>query len=334
MKLSKLFVYLLALMMLAVLCLSTIYMLLEHKVKQSIHLQEPLLFQVKSGQSANSVLKQLYSQGLVTEPLVLKIWLKLDPQLANIKVGTYPLSPNMSQLALFELLSSGLEAQFSIRLIEGLRWRDWLITLQAHPNLKIETNFEQEIQQFLQEIEQVSLEGWLMPETYYFNDQTPSIQIVKRAHRDMQAYLAQAWQGRAFDLPYDNPYQGLIMASIIEKETAVGAERSRISGVFVNRLNTNMRLQTDPTVIYGMGDAFDGDIRRKDLRAATPYNTYVIKGLPPTPIAMPGKLAIDATFHPLTTDEVYFVSKGDGSHKFSVTLKEHNAAVRKYQLNK
>jgi UPF0755 protein len=179
-----------------------------------------------------------------------------------------------------------------------------------------------------------SVEGYLLPDTYYFVAQTAAIEIIKRAHLNMQQYLENAWQNRALDLPYNTAYEGLIMASIIEKETGDAKERPRISGVFVNRLNLKMRLQTDPTIIYGMGENFDGDIRRKDIRAATPYNTYVIKGLPPTPIAMPSKLAIDAAFNPIATEELYFVSKGDGSHKFSTTLHEHNLAVRQYQLNK
>ena len=155
-----------------------------------------------------------------------------------------------------------------------------------------------------------------------------------RAHEALIAFVDEQWQQRALDLPINTPYEALILASIIEKETAVPEERSRIAGVFVNRLNSNMRLQTDPTVIYGIGDNFDGNITRKHLRTPTPYNTYVIKGLPPTPIAMAGKAAIKAALQPLETDEVYFVAKGDGSHQFSTTLEAHNAAVRKYQLKR
>lgn len=146
--------------------------------------------------------------------------------------------------------------------------------------------------------------------------------------------MTSEWEQRAVDLPLQTPYEAIILASIIEKETAVPSERDMIAGVFINRLNRNMRLQTDPTVIYGIGPTFDGNITRKHLRTATPYNTYVIKGLPPTPIAMAGKAAIHAALHPLSTDALYFVAKGDGSHQFSTTLEEHNAAVRKYQLKR
>jgi len=306
----------------------------DQKVHQPINLNEPAIYQVKAGQSAKGILNQLKQQGVLSDNIGLKIRLKLEPELAKIKVGTYQMLPEMSGLDLLELFASGKEMQFSISLIEGLRWQDWLLEFKLHPQVIVPDNFEQQLNALKSRLPEQSIEGYLLPDTYYFVAQTPAIEIVKRAHQNMQTYLQNAWLNRAVDLPYDDPYQGLIMASIIEKETGVAAERPRISGVFVNRLNLNMRLQTDPTVIYGMGENFDGNIRRRDLRQPTPYNTYVIKGLPPTPIAMPSKLAVDAAMHPLPTDELYFVSKGDGSHQFSVTLSEHNLAVRQYQLNK
>ncbi|PKG99450.1 endolytic transglycosylase MltG [Paraglaciecola sp. MB-3u-78] len=306
----------------------------DKKVHQQINITEAMVYQVKSGQSAKGIVNRLKDQGVISDNIGLKIRLKLEPELANIKVGTYELLPSMSALDLLELFSSGKEMQFSIGLIEGLNWREWLLVLKAHPQIKFNNDFQQQLDALSAQLPEQSIEGYLLPDTYHFVAQTAAIELVKRAHLSMQQYLDGAWESRALDLPYASAYEGLIMASIIEKETGVPEERPRISGVFVNRLNLNMRLQTDPTVIYGIGEDFDGNIRRKDLKTATPYNTYVIKGLPPTPIAMPSKLAIDAAFNPLTTEELYFVSKGDGSHKFSTTLQEHNLAVRKYQLNK
>jgi UPF0755 protein len=305
----------------------------DKKVHQPLNLTVPSVYQVKSGQSAKGILNRLKEQGIITENIGLKIRLKLEPELTNIKVGTYQLLPSMSALDLLELFSSGKELQFSISLIEGLNWQEWLLALKSHPQILFADDFNQQLEKITDALPEQSIEGYLLPDTYFFVAQTKAIELVKRAHLSMQQYLQQAWLNRALDLPYSSAYDGLIMASIIEKETGVAEERPRISGVFVNRLNLNMRLQTDPTVIYGMGASFDGDIRRKDLKTATPYNTYVIKGLTPTPIAMPGKLAIDAAFNPITTEELYFVSKGDGSHQFSTTLKDHNLAVRKYQLN-
>jgi UPF0755 protein len=306
----------------------------DKKVHQPLNITEPSVYQVKSGQSAKGILNRLKEQGIITDNIGLKIRLKLEPELANIKVGTYELLPSMSTLDLLELFSSGKELQFSISLIEGLNWREWLIALKSHPQILFTDDFHQQLEKLTNPLPEQSIEGFLLPDTYYFVAQTKAIELVKRAHLSMQQYLNVAWQNRALDLPYTSAYEGLIMASIIEKETGVAEERPRISGVFVNRLNLKMRLQTDPTVIYGMGENFDGNIRRKDLKTPTPYNTYVIRRLPPTPIAMPSKLAIDAAFNPLTTDELYFVSKGDGSHKFSTTLQDHNLAVRKYQLKK
>lgn len=315
-------------------CFAIAFVHFNNKVQQPLNLTEAMVFQVKAGNSAKGLLNRLKDQGILRDNIGLKIRLKFVPELANIKVGTYELLPSMSGLDLLKLLSSGKEMQFSISLIEGLTWREWLVAIKSHPQIKFNDNFYQQLATLSKTLPNESIEGYLLPDTYYFVAQTSAIDIVKRAHLSMQQYLNNAWQTRAVDLPYVSAYEGLIMASIIEKETGVAEERPRISGVFVNRLNLNMRLQTDPTVIYGMGDNFDGNIRRKDLKTATPYNTYVIKGLPPTPIAMPSKLAIDAAFNPMITDELYFVSKGDGSHKFSNTLQEHNLAVREYQLNK
>lgn len=306
----------------------------DKEVHQPLNLTEATVYQVKSGQSAKGLLNRLKDQGIISDSFGLEIRLKLEPELANVKVGTYELLPSMSALDLLELFSSGKELQFAISLIEGLNWREWLLILKSHPEIIFNDDFQSQLEILSSQLPEQSIEGYLLPDTYYFVAQTEAIELVKRAHLSMQQYLNLAWQNRAVDLPYDSAYEGLTMASIIEKETGVADERPRISGVFVNRLNLNMRLQTDPTVIYGIGESFDGNIRRKDLRTPTPYNTYVIKGLPPTPIAMPSKLAIDAAFNPLTTEALYFVSKGDGSHKFSTTLQEHNLAVRKYQLNK
>ena len=307
---------------------------LDKKVHQPLNITEATVYQVKSGQSAKGILNRLRDRGFISDTLGLKIRLKLEPELANIKVGTYQLLPTMSALDLLSLFSSGKELQFSISLVEGLNWREWLSVLKSHPQITFTDEFNQQLEILTKSLPKQSIEGYLLPDTYYFVAKTAAIDIVKRAHLSMQSYLDKAWENRALDLPYDSAFEGLTMASIIEKETGVADERPRIAGVFVNRLNLNMRLQTDPTVIYGMGESFDGDIRRKDLKTATPYNTYVIKGLPPTPIAMPSKLAIDAAFNPIATEELYFVSKGDGSHKFSTTLQEHNLAVRKYQLKK
>ena len=179
-----------------------------------------------------------------------------------------------------------------------------------------------------------SLEGMFFPSTYFYSTQSSDLDILKRAYDTMQSVLDAHWQRRQPDLPYENPYEALIMASIIEKETGQAAERKQIAGVFVRRLQKGMKLQTDPTVIYGLGEAFDGNLRRKDLRTDTPYNTYTRSGLPPTPIAMPGEASIEAALHPADGKALYFVAKGNGWHAFSATLREHNAAVRKYQLKK
>ena len=304
---------------------------IEASMKQSLAVEKPTLYTLEEGKYAHFVINRFAEKGWLHSPLLIKAKLKLNPKLANIKSGTYELLPGMTVEDFFSMLAFGQVKQFSIGLVEGLVWKDWLKKLNATEHL---IPLSEPDLAALPSFEGGSIEGWLLPETYNFTANTKALEIVNRAYVDMRVFLDEQWPLRALDLPYNTPYEALIMASIIEKETGLASERPRISGVFVNRLRQNMRLQTDPTVIYGMGDSFDGDIRKKDLRTPTPYNTYVIKGLPPTPIAMPGKLAILAALHPLETDELYFVARGDGSHKFSKTLSEHNAAVRKYQLKK
>lgn len=292
---------------------------------------QPTLYELKRGQNMHHLLRYLGEEGGLSANWPVKLLVKLDPALARLKAGTYELTPDMNALDVIALLVSGKEKLFDIRLVEGFRWRDWAQQLQSHTHLDAT-----QLDEFAQQLNPQggSLEGWLMPDTYHFTHGTQASELVKRAYQDMQNFLLAQWPNRKADLPYNSPYEALIMASIVEKETGLAEERPRIAAVFVNRLRKKMRLQTDPTVIYGMGEAFDGDIRRQDLRAATPYNTYVIKGLPPTPIAMVSREAIMATLHPIDSDELYFVSRNDGSHVFSTNLADHNAAVRQYQLKK
>lgn len=321
-------------MLAAILSLSIGFYLLRAQVHQQLNLDQALLIKVEKGEYANAILHKLEKQGLVKHTLGIKLWLKLNPNLAAVKAGSYELTPAMNSLDVMTLLASGKEKLFAISLVEGLRWQDWLEQLKKQPRLNTQNHAYQVIEQLQSQLPGGSLEGWLLPDTYHFADQTEISEIVKRAHSQMRSVLDELWQSRQLDLPYETPYEALIMASIIEKETGVADERPRIAGVFVNRLRLNMRLQTDPTIIYGLGPSFDGNIRRKDLTTPTPYNTYLNRGLPPTPIAMPSKLALFAALNPLDTEELYFVAKGDGSHKFSRSLKEHNQAVRQYQLAK
>lgn len=333
MKLATSLKLLLLALLIVAIAAGSVYFYVARQVQQVLNIETAQLLTVPKGQSATRVLKNLEQQQIIQDVTGLKILLKIQPQLAAFKAGTYEIQPLMSAMQLVDLLVSGKEKQFSISLVEGLQWREWLVTLQSHPHLIFDTSTDSAIKALESDLPGNMIEGWLMPDTYHFAKGTNAFTIIDIAHQQMREYLQQQWQIRALDVPYNTPYESLIMASIIEKETAVPSERARIAGVFVNRLNLNMRLQTDPTVIYGLGPDFDGDIKRKDLKTPTPYNTYVIKGLPPTPIAMPGKLAIDAALNPLPTDELYFVARGDGSHQFSVTLQEHNQAVKQYQLN-
>lgn len=289
------------------------------------------LLTVKPGTGRVALATLLEEQKLVADAQWLPWLLRVDPSLAHYKAGTYRLTPGMTVRQLMQLLVSGREAQFSIRFIEGTRFSEWLPILQQAPYLEhdLQGLTNKEIAQKLG-IKQGSVEGWLFPDTYHYVAGTSALDILRRAHRRMEKELTIAWDGREKGLPLQSPYEMLTLASIIEKETAIESERTRVSSVFVNRLRLGMRLQTDPTVIYGMGEQYNGNITRKDLQTPTAYNTYTINGLPPTPIAMPGLASLNAAAHPDTTQYLYFVADGSGGHQFSTNLNAHNQAVRNY----
>ncbi|WP_072668540.1 endolytic transglycosylase MltG [Vibrio injensis] len=299
---------------------------------QPLLITEPQLITLHGGASVNRALTLMTEQTwLVEDALATKLLRRLYPELTSIRAGTYQLQPGFSLRDGLALFVSGREFQFSITFVEGSRFSEWRASLAQNPNLQqtMTEYSEVEIAQLLG-IENTKLEGLFLAETYHFTKGEKDIDILRRAHRKLNRLLEQEWEHRQPDLPLKTPYEALILASIIEKETAIDAERERVSSVFINRLNKRMRLQTDPTVIYGMGDRYQGRIRRADLREATEYNTYVINGLPPTPIAMAGPASIKAALNPEQSDYLYFVASGHGDHVFSKTLAEHNRAVRAY----
>lgn len=303
----------------------------EDYLTQPLSIEGKQLFTVNAGTSLNSALTQMTRQEWITPSFAAKLVRRFHPELVQIKKGTYQVEPQSTLRDALNLLVSGKEHQFAITFVEGSRFNEWLAMLAHDEQLEhtLSGKSEAEIAQLLG-VEQKKLEGLFLAETYHFTKGTSDLDILKRAHAKLEAILDSAWQQRQADLPLKSPYEALILASIIEKETALEEERTRVASVFVNRLNKRMRLQTDPTVIYGMGESYDGNIRRKDLRTATPYNTYVINGLPPTPIAMPGEASIAAALNPERSAYLYFVASGNGGHVFSKSLTEHNRAVRAY----
>lgn len=314
----------------ALLSIWLIYRAFYAVIKQPVMVEQEQTLDVVRGQSLTGLVADLSSNNLIENSLLLKLHIRLMADEYPIKQGHYSLMPGTSLQQLLADISAGKEKTYRITMVEGLTWQQWRAELAQQAFIKIDKS-DAELLALLDE-PWASLEGLLLPETYDVRYQTPLSELVLRMRANMQQYLKEQWANRQGMLPLNSPYEALILASIIEKETGVAEERPRIAGVFVNRLRDNMRLQTDPTVIYGLGDSFDGNLTRAHLRQSTPFNTYVIKGLPPTPIAMASKEAIFAALNPMMTDEYYFVSKGDGSHQFSETLQQHNAAVRKYQL--
>ncbi len=289
---------------------------------------------IKPKSTLKSIADQLVAQRVISQAWPFVILGKVLRKEPYLQAGDYTLNKNINPYQLLLSLNHGKAMQGSVTFIEGKTFKQMREKLAKNDAIKttIQSLSDIEVMRVVGKGEKHA-EGMFFPDTFYFDRNTADIVLLKRAYEGMQSKLAMAWANRAPNLPYKNSYEALIMASIVEKETGKASERPMIAGVFLNRLRIGMRLQTDPTVIYGMGDKYDGNIRRKDLETDTPYNTYTRDGLPPTPIAMPGLASIEAALHPEKTKALYFVGKGDGSHEFSNSLVEHNRAVVKYQLN-
>ena len=292
-------------------------------------------FTVKSGWSAKRVANEFNQLGVIDKPHWFELYARQSKLAPSIKSGEFELPSQATVPELLDILVAGKTVQYSQAIIEGHNWRQ----------VRVQLAESKELVQTMGDISDTDLmaklglsephpEGIFFADTYAFPKNTTDIEYLKRASELLQTVLQEEWEARDEGLPFESAYEALVLASIVEKETAVAEERPLIAGVFVSRLRKGMRLQTDPTVIYGMGEAYDGNIRRKDLTTDTPYNTYTRGGLPPTPIAMVGRDAINAVMHPDSTTKLYFVARGDGTHQFSETIDQHNAAVRKYQLKR
>ena len=294
--------------------------------------RSPVTLELRAGSSLKTVAAQLGAAGVLRQPELFVLFARLHGEAGNLKAGNYEFARPLTPLSLLQRMTRGDVTQVSITFVEGWTFRQMRKALREHPKVRLETAdlSEAEVLQKLG-IPQPLAEGWFFPDTYHFSEGASDLAILRRAHQLMVRHLDQEWGRRAPDLPLKSPVEALILASIVEKETGRAEERGMVASVFTNRLRIGMRLQTDPTVIYGMGEAFDGNIRKRDLTTDTPYNTYTRAGLPPTPIAMPGLDALRATLNPASSDAMYFVARGDGTSKFSRTLAEHERAVTQYQ---
>jgi len=292
----------------------------------------PKTLNVVPGTNLRSLSAMLEREGVVGNAQVFWLLGRILGKAGTLKVGVYTLDRPLTPLELYAMIQRGEVSQAMVQFIEGWNWREVRAALAAQPMLKNESASmsDTEILQAIGAGED-HIEGLLFPDTYFYAPHTSDLSVLRRAYRRQHEKLMAAWETRVPGLPYRTPYEALIMASIVEKETGVAFERPRIAGVFLNRLRLGMRLQTDPTVIYGLGERFDGNLRKVDLQHDTPYNTYTRAGLPPTPIAMPSEAAIQAALNPARTDALYFVARGDGTHVFSSTLDAHNRAVNRYQ---
>jgi UPF0755 protein len=300
--------------------------------KQTLTFSPPqITYDLKPGSNLRSVSRDLVVLGILQQPRLFEILGRVRGDAPHIKTGNYEITAPISPLQLMRKFTQGDATQSALRVNEGWTFKQVRAALDNHDGLTHETReMSNEAIARLLGTPDARIEGWIFPETYHFSRGASDLTVLRRAHRLMQTHLDAQWRNRADNLPLAAPYEALILASIVEKETGKAADRPLVASVFINRLRLGMRLQTDPTVIYGMGDAYAGTLRRRDLQADTPWNTYTRAGLPPTPIAMPGVAALRAALNPAASTMLYFVSRGDGSSQFSSTLDEHNAAVTKY----
>jgi UPF0755 protein len=292
----------------------------------------PKAINVTPGMHLKSLSVMLEREGVIGNAQAFWLLGRVLGKAGTLKVGVYTLDKPLTPLALYAKIQRGEVSQAIVQFIEGWNWREVRAALAAQPMLENDSAGMSDAE-LLQAIgaEERHPEGLLFPDTYFYAPHSSDLSVLRRAYRLQHEKLAAAWETRAPGLPYRKPYEALIMASIVEKETGAAFERSMIAGVFLNRLRLGMRLQTDPTVIYGLGERFDGNLRKVDLQTDTPYNTYTRGGLPPTPIAMPSEAAIRAALNPAKTDALYFVARGDGTHVFTNNLVAHNNAVNRYQ---
>ena len=315
------------------------YQKLTSFVHTPVNVTQDQLLTIERGTTGSKLAALLEQENILEHADLLPWLLKLQPQLNKVKAGTYSLTGVKTLQDLLDMINSGKEAQFSVKFIEGKTFKEWRKNLENAPHLKqtLQGKTDKEIMALLDipavakaVYEWNNMDGWLYPDTYNYTPNSTDLELLKRSTTRLQKALDKAWGERDENLPLADPYQMLILASIVEKETGIAVERPQVASVFINRLKANMKLQTDPTVIYGMGESYTGNIRKKDLETITPYNTYMIDGLPPTPIAMVSESALQAVAHPDKTDFYYFVADGSGGHKFTRNLNEHNKAVQEY----
>jgi len=324
------------LILLAGLSAFAIYQDAQQVLLQPLPLQQKLRVEVVLGKTLAATLNDFEAKGLFASsraPLYLRLYARASGRASALKAGEYELSPGMSSFDLLALIVSGKTVLHQLRLIEGWTFAEALAAIRSSDEL-VHTLKDVDESAIMKAIGRpgVAVEGRFFPDTYYFPRGTTDEAFLRRAAAAMDNVLDQEWGQREDGLPYQSAEEALIMASIVEKETGAPGERSEVAGVFVRRLVMGMKLQTDPTVIYGLGQNFDGNLRRVDLERDTPYNTYTRQGLPPTPICLPGRASIHAALHPAKGNAIYFVSRRDGTHQFSSTLEEHNSAVQKFQL--